>query len=47
MVFKSDEEIDFSSDKRLFSYLIDLPRFNINLISLGSDTMVIRTLSNG
>lgn len=47
MVFKSDEEIDSSSDKRLFSYLIDLSRFNINLIGLGSDTMVIRTLSNG
>lgn len=46
MVFKSDEEID-SSDKRLFSYLIDLSRFNSNLIGLGSDTMVIRTLSNG
>lgn len=29
MVLKSDEEIDFSSDKRLFFYPIDLSRFNI------------------
>lgn len=30
-LFKSDEEIDFSSNKRLFSYMIDLFGFNVIL----------------